>query len=83
MSDHLLWLTHGVDCGNSEEALLSVLLGKISTLDPDIILGHDLHGMSLEVLLERMKKCRIGAWSKLGRLQRKEYEPIITRHLPY
>lgn len=57
-------------CGN-ERALLSLLMARIHLMDPDVIVGHDLHGFSVDVLLNRMGKSAIGLnWSKLGRIIR-------------
>ena len=48
-------------CG-SERALLAFLLVKVQSLDVDIIIGHDLFGFNLDILLNRcvVKKVRNG-----------------------
>lgn len=54
----------------NERALLSYFLAKVSSIDPDVIVGHNFIGFDLDVLLHRMQKTKIPAWSKLGRLRR-------------
>ena len=38
---------------DSERALLGFLLAKVGKLDPDIIIGHDISGFDLDVILHR------------------------------
>lgn len=54
----------------SERELLSLLTVKLQELDPDVLLGHDIHGFGLEVLLQRFKHFKVNTWSRLGRLKR-------------
>jgi len=56
-------------CG-SERELLSYLLCKIYSLDVDIIIGHDLFGFNLDILLNRCVVKKAPHWSRLGRLKR-------------
>ena len=44
-----------VDKMESERSLLGFLLAKIGKLDPDIIIGHDISGFDLDVILHRYK----------------------------
>ena len=37
--------------------------------DADIIVGHNIYGFDLDVLLHRMKSNKVAQWSKLGRLR--------------
>lgn len=46
-----------------------IILGKIYSLDPDVIVGHNFLGFDLDVLLHRMDALKIPHWSKLGRLK--------------
>ncbi|XP_069676603.1 DNA polymerase alpha catalytic subunit-like [Periplaneta americana] len=55
---------------DTERALLGFFLAKLYKLDPDLIVGHDLHGYGLELLMHRMSVNKIPQWSKLGRLRR-------------
>lgn len=56
-------------CG-SERALLAFLLCKIQALDVDIIVGHDLFGTNLDIILNRCMVNKVPHWSRLGRLKR-------------
>jgi len=55
---------------SNERALLSWFLAKLHAVDPDVIVGHNWLGFDLDVLLHRMSRLKIPAWSKLGRLRR-------------
>ena len=41
-------------CG-SERALLNHLLNKLHQLDPDVLVGHNISGFDLDVLLHRLQ----------------------------
>ena len=51
-----------VDKMDSERALLGFLLAKIGKIDPDIIIGHDVFGFDMEVLLHRTVLNKIPNW---------------------
>ena len=57
---------------DSERALLNFLIAKIGMIDPDVIIGHDVVGFDLEVLLHRAIINKVQNWSKLGRLKRSQ-----------
>ncbi|KAG5220023.1 DNA-directed DNA polymerase alpha catalytic [Salix suchowensis] len=46
--------------------------------DPDVIVGHDFLGVSLDVLLNRMKELKADHWSRIGRFRRSKW-PAIGR----
>jgi len=48
-----------VEKANSERELLSLFLGKVQRLDPDVIIGHDISNFDLEVLIHRMVQNKI------------------------
>jgi DNA polymerase alpha subunit A len=50
--------------------LLGFVLSKIGLIDPDVIIGHDVSGFDIEVLLHRTMVNKIPNWSRLGRLRR-------------
>lgn len=50
--------------------LLSHLIVTIQKSDPDVIVGHEFLGISLDVLLGRMKDLRADHWSRIGRFRR-------------
>ncbi|KAG0237721.1 DNA-directed DNA polymerase alpha catalytic subunit pol1 [Actinomortierella wolfii] len=54
----------------SEAALLNILLSRIMSVDPDVIVGHNFVQFDLDVLLHRMKANKTKDWSRLGRLHR-------------
>ena len=59
-----------IDKHDSERALLGFLYAKIGKYDPDIIIGHDISGFDIEVILHRAVANKIPQWSRLGRLKR-------------
>ncbi|KAJ7849955.1 hypothetical protein B0H14DRAFT_2764040 [Mycena olivaceomarginata] len=60
----------------NERMLLSSLLNAIHRADPDVIVGHDFLGVSLDVLLHRMKELKADHWSRLGRFRRSKWPSI-------
>uniref|UniRef100_A0A803KXY4 DNA polymerase n=1 Tax=Chenopodium quinoa TaxID=63459 RepID=A0A803KXY4_CHEQI len=56
----------------SERALLSCLMTEMYKLDSDFLVGHNISGFDLDVLLHRAQACRLPSsmWSKIGRLKR-------------
>ena len=42
----------------------------IQKSDPDVIVGHEFLGVSLDVLLGRMKDLKADHWSRIGRFRR-------------
>lgn len=53
-----------------------VPLDAIHRADPDVIVGHDFLGVSLDVLLHRMKELKADHWSRLGRFRRSKWPSI-------
>ncbi|KAG2067603.1 hypothetical protein BDR04DRAFT_1104760 [Suillus decipiens] len=60
----------------NERMLLNSLLVTLHKADPDVIVGHDFLGVSLDVLLGRMKDLKAEHWSRLGRFRRSKWPPI-------
>ncbi|KAJ7272585.1 DNA polymerase family B-domain-containing protein [Mycena haematopus] len=60
----------------NERMLLSSLLNAIHRADPDVIVGHDFLGVSLDVLLLRMKELKADHWSRMGRFRRSKWPSI-------
>jgi DNA polymerase alpha subunit A len=54
----------------NERSLLNMVTAKLQSIDPDVIVGHNFLGFSLDVLLHRMQAQKIVGWSRLGRLRR-------------
>ncbi|KAM4798249.1 LOW QUALITY PROTEIN: DNA polymerase alpha catalytic subunit-like [Urocitellus parryii] len=59
-----------VEVATTERTLLGFFLAKVHKIDPDIIVGHNIYGIELEVLLQRINVCKVPHWSKIGRLKR-------------
>ncbi|KAJ7952842.1 DNA polymerase [Quillaja saponaria] len=57
---------------SSERALLNRLMIELHKLDSDVLVGHNISGFDLDVLLHRSQACRVPSsmWSKTGRLKR-------------
>ncbi|KAJ4470185.1 DNA polymerase family B-domain-containing protein [Lentinula aciculospora] len=60
----------------NERMLLNALLVSIQKNDPDIIVGHDFLGVSLDVLLHRMRDLKADHWSRIGRFRRSAWPRI-------
>ncbi|KAJ3109256.1 DNA-directed DNA polymerase alpha catalytic subunit pol1 [Phlyctochytrium planicorne] len=65
-----------IDVHKSERSLLNHLTALIHRLDPDILIGHNLIGVLLGVLLHRLKYNKVDSWSKLGRLRRSKWPKL-------
>jgi DNA polymerase alpha subunit A len=59
-----------------ERMLLNTLLAQIQQQDPDVIVGHDFSGVSLDILLHRMRDLRADHWSRIGRLRRQKWPTL-------
>nr|VZI15130.1 unnamed protein product [Spirometra erinaceieuropaei] len=70
----------GVDIEPNERALLGRLLTRIHRLDPDLIVGHDLWGYQLDLLLHRLNAHKVPHWHRISRLRRSAgYSMIFSR----
>ncbi|XP_063099015.1 DNA polymerase alpha catalytic subunit isoform X3 [Cavia porcellus] len=68
-----------VEVAETERTLLGFFLAKVHKLDPDIIVGHNIYGFELEVLLQRINVCKVPHWSKIGRLKRSNMPKLGSR----
>lgn len=50
--------------------MLPAVLNAIYALDPDVLVGHNIAGFDLDVLLHRIEGCKAQLWARLGRLRR-------------
>lgn len=57
-----------LEVAKCERALLSYLVAIIHRWDPDVIIGHNILGVDLNLLIQRMRSCQTANWSRLGRL---------------
>ncbi|CAG0916477.1 unnamed protein product [Notodromas monacha] len=48
---------------------------QIQLLDPDVIIGYDLTGCTVDVLLDKLHEHKVPHWSRLGRLRRAHAPP--------
>ncbi|KAI0692497.1 hypothetical protein BC835DRAFT_1407020 [Cytidiella melzeri] len=60
----------------NERVLLNNLLLTIYKTDPDVIVGHEFLGVSLDVLLKRMRDLKADHWSRIGRFRRAKWPNI-------
>ncbi|CAG0916476.1 unnamed protein product [Notodromas monacha] len=60
---------------NTVRDMLSCFLAKIQLLDPDVIIGYDLTGCTVDVLLDKLHEHKVPHWSRLGRLRRAHAPP--------
>ncbi|KAK2422071.1 lysosomal Pro-X carboxypeptidase [Trifolium repens] len=60
--------TEVTDRNTKAGALLSRLMLQLHKLDSDVLVGHNISGFDLDVLLHRSQACRVPSsmWSKLG-----------------
>ncbi|KAL6339038.1 hypothetical protein AAG906_024189 [Vitis piasezkii] len=61
-----------------ENSLLNRLMIELYKLDSDVLVGHNISGFDLDVLLHRAEACKVPMWSKIGRLKRRVM-PKLTR----
>lgn len=62
--------TKVIKCDN-ERALLSWFLSLYGTIDPDLIVTHDVYNFQLDLLCQRMMTLKIPQWSRICRLKMK------------
>ncbi|EGN95137.1 hypothetical protein SERLA73DRAFT_77147 [Serpula lacrymans var. lacrymans S7.3] len=60
----------------NERMLLNSLLTTMFKADPDVLVGHDFLGVSLDVLIGRMKDLKADHWSRLSRFRRSKWPNI-------
>lgn len=48
----------------------------IQKADPDVIIGHEIVGVSLDVLLLRLRELKADHWSRIGRFRRSKWPAI-------
>ncbi|CAN8251389.1 unnamed protein product [Cochlearia groenlandica] len=67
---------------NSERALLNRLFLELHNLDSDVLVGHNISGFDLDVLLQRAQACKVSSsmWSKVGRLKRSFMPKLKGNH---
>ncbi|KAM7251032.1 hypothetical protein ACFE04_022915 [Oxalis oulophora] len=61
---------NSIICESSERALLNCLMVKLEKLDSDVLVGHNISGFDMDVLMHRAQACKVPKWSSIGRLRR-------------
>jgi DNA polymerase alpha subunit A len=70
--------TSRLEMVQNERHLLNKFIALLHKLDPDVLVGHNFIGFSLDVLLHRLKANKVELqWSKLGRLRRRQYVALL------
>lgn len=62
-----------VKLAKQEQELLSFFLAKLVSIDPDVLIGHQLEGVDFSILLNRLQAKRTPQWSRIGRMRRTEW----------
>lgn len=62
----------------SERGLLSTFLTHLERIDPDILVGHNISGWDLDILLHRLAANHVHDWARLGRLERRRLPRRVT-----
>lgn len=57
----------------SEGSLLGCLAAMMKNLDSDVLIGHRLENISLDVIVHRMHDLKVPTWSAMGRRNRKTW----------
>jgi len=53
----------------NERGLLNFLIARLHQLDPDVLVGHNIAGHDISVLLSRLSTFKVAHWSKIGRMR--------------
>lgn len=65
-----------ITAAKNERMLLSNLITALYRADADVIVGHDFLGVTLDVLLNRMRELSVDHWSRIGRFRRSKWPHI-------
>ncbi|KAH0557083.1 hypothetical protein GP486_005129, partial [Trichoglossum hirsutum] len=63
----------GIRLEKTEQGLLSSFLAKLQSVDPDVLVGHQLEGVDYSIILSRMREKKTPTWHRIGRLKRSEW----------
>ncbi|RKF63889.1 DNA polymerase alpha catalytic subunit [Erysiphe neolycopersici] len=64
-----------------ERELLSFFLARLALNDPDVLIGHQLEGLDLSILLSRLQANKTPQWSRIGRLNRTQWPYSIEGNI--
>jgi DNA polymerase alpha subunit A len=56
-----------------EQEILSFFLAQLQTVDPDVLVGHQLEGVDFSILVNRLQAKKTPQWSRIGRMRRSQW----------
>ncbi|KAF7944196.1 hypothetical protein EAE96_010598 [Botrytis aclada] len=56
-----------------ENEILSYFLARLDSVDPDVLVGHQLEGVDFSILLSRFQARKTPQWSRIGRMRRTQW----------
>ena len=56
----------------SEKQLIEAFINKVTQIDPDLLVAHNLCGGLFELLLARIQYLRVNHWSRIGRMKKNQ-----------
>lgn len=62
-----------------EQEILSFFLAQLNLVDPDVLMGHQLEGVELSILLSRLQARRTPQWSRIGRMRRTQWPSTMGK----
>ncbi|KAL1957308.1 hypothetical protein VTO42DRAFT_6097 [Malbranchea cinnamomea] len=63
----------------NEQFLLSKFLALFERMDPDILMGHQLQDVNLNILLSRLREKKTPGWHRVGRMKRSEWPKNLSK----
>jgi DNA polymerase alpha subunit A len=62
-----------------EQEVLSFFLAKLNSVDPDVLVGHQLEGVDFSILLSRFQTKKTPQWSRIGRMRRTQWPSTMGK----
>lgn len=59
-----------VQCFGQERQMIDAFINRVTMVDPDLLVAHNLTGGAFELLLSRIQFLKINHWSRIGRLKK-------------
>ena len=53
-----------------ERQMIDAFINRLTMVDPDLLVAHNLTGGAFELLLSRIQFLKINHWSRIGRLKK-------------
>jgi DNA polymerase alpha subunit A len=54
----------------SERQMIEAFISKVTMVDPDLLIAHNLCGGLFELLLSRIQYLKVNHWSRIGRMKK-------------